>query len=73
MAFETELREGEIFWYVPLWRKRGKASLSLTEAMIFLTGSPISRATTEPIMSPKLPLGMEKTIGSPGLARREAA
>ena len=41
--------------------------------MIFFTGKPISRATTAPIMSPKLPLGTEKAIGSPGFAKREAA
>ena len=54
-------------------RNFGNASLSLTDAMIFFTGKPISRATTAPIMSPKLPLGTEKAIGSPGFAKREAA
>ena len=58
---------------MPVARNFGKASLSLTEATIFLTGNPICLATMHPIMSPKLPLGMENTMGSPGLASRDAA
>ena len=50
-------------------RKRGNSSLPLTGTTSLRIGKPICRATTAPIMSPKLPLGTAKTIGSPGLGQ----
>ena len=55
----------------PVFRNSGNSAFSLTPHNILVTGSPISRAMTVPIISPKLPEGMDNIIGSPFSAMRE--